>query len=328
MLWDPSGESEALGWSWDRLPSELLDVYLVRDQQDPRINCQSILTRVLIIDTLWPREFDDLIDEELRFGAVLTWLLQRLADGISRKGLLESLAEHAPELPEFVRETHAWLDSGDCPIPNYLTDALVGEDLDRSELSLADAVLDCFADVWSAVLRDREHPKVGVLEIACGSANDYRFIDSFGLARFLDYTGIDISAKNVRNARRRFPGIAFSRANVFDSGLPDGYAEFVFLHDLFEHLSPEGLNVALKETMRVCRKQAWLHFFSVADIARHELRRVGRYYRNTLSLGELVNSLEECASNVEVVAIQEMLGAKFGYADYYNPRAVTIIATK
>ena len=328
MVWDSVKESAGLEWSWERLPSELLDEYLVRNQEDPRINCQSILTRALIADSLWPGELDGLIDEDLRFGAALTWLLQRLAGGAGRDGLLERFAEGDPDLPKFVLETHAWLESGDCPVSNYVAHALAGEDLDRSRLSFADETLDSFRDVWLAALKEREASRIGVLEVGCGSANDYRFIDSFGLARFLDYTGIDISGKNVANARRRFPGIAFRRANIFDSGLPDGYAEFVFLHDLCEHLSLAGLGVALKEIMRLCRKQAWLHFFNLADVARHEVRPVGRYHINTLSLSEILKTLREHASQVEVVPIHELLAKKIGCADHYNPRAVTILATK
>ncbi len=42
-----------------------------------------------------------------------------------------------------------------------------------------------------------------MLEAACGSANDYRFLHAFGFAPFLDYAGFDISPKNIDNARRR-----------------------------------------------------------------------------------------------------------------------------
>ena len=42
-------ENKALRWSWDQHPAEHLDHYLVQGIEDPRINCQSILTRALII---------------------------------------------------------------------------------------------------------------------------------------------------------------------------------------------------------------------------------------------------------------------------------------
>ena len=68
-------ENERLKASWDCFPAEHLATYLSIDEQDQRINTHSILTRALLIDTLWPGKFDAWIDEELRFGIVMTWLL-------------------------------------------------------------------------------------------------------------------------------------------------------------------------------------------------------------------------------------------------------------
>ena len=71
-----------------------------------------------------------------------------------------------------------------------------------------------FIDRWHAALADRQAASISVLEFACGSANDYRDIEESGLARFLDYHGIDLTAKNIANARRRFPGVAFEVGDV------------------------------------------------------------------------------------------------------------------
>jgi hypothetical protein len=65
-------ENERLKTSWDCFPAEHLATYLRIGEQDQRINTHSILTRALLIDTLWPGKFDTLIDEELRFGVVMT----------------------------------------------------------------------------------------------------------------------------------------------------------------------------------------------------------------------------------------------------------------
>jgi len=77
-------EERNLKLSWDCHPSEYLDHYLVSGVEDPRINGQSILTRALLTDALYPGRFDALLTEELRFGAVLTWILQQLEKGSSR----------------------------------------------------------------------------------------------------------------------------------------------------------------------------------------------------------------------------------------------------
>ncbi|MDY0357889.1 MAG: hypothetical protein RBR19_18545, partial [Sedimentisphaerales bacterium] len=61
-----TGESSRLRAAWMRHDSGLLDGYLVRDVEDPRINLQSILSRSFLIDAIWPDEFTTLIREEFR----------------------------------------------------------------------------------------------------------------------------------------------------------------------------------------------------------------------------------------------------------------------
>ena len=85
-------ENQNLAATWQQYPREHLDTYLVNDTEDPRINAQSILTRALVADTLWPNRFANLIDDELRFGTVLTWLLGQLHGGSDPYALLDTLA--------------------------------------------------------------------------------------------------------------------------------------------------------------------------------------------------------------------------------------------
>jgi len=321
-------ENESLRCSWDRYTPEHLDSYLVQSVEDPRINCQSILTRALMIDTLWPDQSNELIDAELRFGAAMTWMTQRRNQGASRAEILEGLEDRDDSIPKFAIETFAWLESENCPISNYMIEALLEKDLDRPEQLLGDRALNTFAHLWGAEFSRRERAKISVLEPACGSANDFRYLDACGLAGFLDYTGFDISTKNINNAQGRFPGTSFLVASVYDTGMADESADYVFTHDLFEHLSPEGLEVALGETMRLARKQAWLHFFNLHEIGRHEFHRVEGYYWNKLSLGEIRESLKAHASEIEIIKIPQLLKDKFGCEDYYNQEAVTILATK
>ena len=113
-----------------------------------------------------------------------------------------------------------------------------------------------------------------ILEPACGSANDYRFIDRCGLSKFITYTGFDISAKNIANARTRFPNTDFRLASITDSGFADESFDYVFIHDLFEHLSLNALHQALAEVMRLIRREAWLHFFNVERCSDHTVQSV------------------------------------------------------
>jgi hypothetical protein len=77
-------ENERLRLSWNWMPKAQLATYLGAMEQDQRINTQSILTRALLADTLWPGMFDGLINEEFRFGVVMTWLLEQVKSGRDR----------------------------------------------------------------------------------------------------------------------------------------------------------------------------------------------------------------------------------------------------
>ena len=325
---DLDDENRRLKQSWQELDREYLDSYLVSGEEDPRINCQSILTRSLIADTLWPGEFDELIDGEMRFGAVLNWMLKRLED--------EDFAEPRELLPELpiegacpdpVRETFLWLQSENCPVPDYMSLALSYEDPGQP---LPDVALDVFCGLWRTALEEKEaDEKVSVLEAACGSANDYRGIRACGLSPFIDYAGFDIAPKNVANARSRFPEVEFFEDSILDCSVEDEAYEYFFAHDLYEHLSPEAMETALRETVRVTEREAWLHFFNAEDRPDHDVQPVEDYHINLLSIPRLVDSLEGLGTQVEVISIPELLEAKFGLGEsYHNQQAVTLLVKK
>ena len=90
VIWDDN-ESNLLRHSWERHAAETLDTYLVSGVEDPRINVQSILTRGLLCDALFPGRFARLIDEELRFGFVMTWLLTHLQLGIKKQSIMAAI---------------------------------------------------------------------------------------------------------------------------------------------------------------------------------------------------------------------------------------------
>ena len=328
MIAKLQNESNKLQYSWDRHPSDILDRYLVTNHEDPRINIQSILTRAFIIDHLWPNEFDDLISDELRFGSILCWMIQELRKDQDRYDLLEAISHADPVVPQYIRETYEWLETDDCPIGNYISDALLSTNPDRPEIFLSETALCTFEHFWSSLLHNRDVEQLSIIEFGSGSANDYRFFDSFGLARFIDYRGIDISRKNIENARRRYPSVVFSVGNIFDSGLSDDCADYVLVHDLFEHFSPKGLEISIAEVMRICKKEAWLHLFNATSAEDHRIEPFDQYYWNTLSIKRLAESIKRFASTVEFFAIQDILNAKYNYGQFYNPGAVTLIALK
>ena len=326
MGMDAYRENANLKQSWDRHAPDFLDQYLVADVEDPRINLQSILTRSLLVDSLWPNRFADLIRAEMRFGLTLTWLLDQLKHGARGPALFDAIL--VGKCPAAVAETSAWLRSEDCPIVDYIAPIVDGRDPDRPEQWLADRQLNIFRDLWSAQLAAAPAPPpLRVVELACGSANDFRFLSDFGIARFLDYTGIDISEKNIENARRRFPAVDFRVGSALELPLESVSADFVFAHDLYEHLSLDAMRQALAETMRVARRQAWLNFFKADQRPEHHENSVAAYHWNILSIPRLAEELAGHGGQTEVLRMPD-LARDFGFEDYYNREAATLIVTK
>lgn len=104
--------------------------------------------------------------------------------------------------------------------------------------------------------------------------------------------------------------------------------DYSFVHDLFEHLSVAAIERALRELLRVTRREVWFHLFNAADVTCHNVRPVASYHWNLLSIGEVVRVCHEFAPHVEVVSIAELARQKFGFGRYYNPGAHTIVAVK
>ena len=188
-------------------------------------------------------------------------------------------------------------------IPNYLREFLDRATAQTEPARLDAATLSLFERAWASVLEvlpgapvsgpasaesRREPRRVGdrrsarsvaagdeltrmpaarlsAIEPACGSANDFRFLHAFGIDRWLDYTGFDLCAANVANARAMFPQARFVEGNVFAIPAADKSCDLCFTHDLFEHLSPAGCERALAEVCRVTRQGLCLGFFNMHE---------------------------------------------------------------
>jgi SAM-dependent methyltransferase len=282
--------------AWADLPSEVLDAYLVSGYQNPRINVQSILVRHFFIRRLFGDEFDRLMDEEIRFAL----------------GLNEILRLRAIEL--------------DVKIGSY-TDPVKRAGVMRVDEAIEGRDRE-FINRWDAALSGRQAASLSVLEFACGSANDYRDIDESGLGRFLEYHGIDLTAKNIANARRRFPGIDFEVGDVTNLPHPDGSFDYVIASDLFEHLSMEGLRRALDQAARLARRGVVLTFFSMAEIPEHIVRPKDAYYWNRLSRSQVEAELRDRFPSVTATPIAAWVAEQYGYPHSYRRNAWTIIAER
>ncbi len=322
-------EEYNLRCSWDCYPADFLDRYLVSGVEDPRINGQSILTRALLVDALYPGRFDALITEELRFGAVLTWILQQLEKGSTRQQLLDAIESPDPGcVPQFILKAAAWLREETCPIPDCIAAALCCHDGDQPRYCLSDLALDTFMTIWSEQLSQAPSTTMSVLEVACGSANDYRFLHQSGLARFLRYTGIDIATKNIANAKTHFPTVDFRVQSILTPEFPDSSYDCVFCHDLLEHLSLAAMEHALGEMLRIARKEVILHFFNAKWSGEHDVVPVRKYYRNQVSLEKITTFFERLGARATCLEMAQWLREKIEVSGYHNPNAFSIIVEK
>jgi SAM-dependent methyltransferase len=362
-------ETENLVRSWARHDPDWLCRYLVSGVEDPRLNVQSVLSRHSLIRALSGERFSSLMTEECRFAAVMNWL----ADFANRAGdreqlavLLHALRRNADNaegtpIPHYLRRTFAALPAS-CdvgPIPNYVEEFLTQTSIENGTAILHQSTLNIFQRLWNTALSEtcdlpRKQHTVGdleqalpfqstrplvphhlprVLEPACGSANDYRFLDAFGLGRLFEYTGFDLSEKNIQNARALFPqkpGIPapqprFEVANVFAIPAPDKSYDLCLVHDLFEHLSLEGVEVAAREICRVTCRSICLGFFQMDEIPEHIVRPVGEYHINLLSVDRMKALFARHGFQAQVVHLATYLRSEFACDHTHNPYAYTFL---
>lgn len=332
-------ETEKLTRSWMRHDAQTLREYLVADVEDPRINLQSIFTRHFLAWNLFGPELEPLMKEEYRFSAAFNSLLRlavNLGDAGERDAVLHALEHHSDnaegmEIPAHILQTFATLPAttGFGTIPNYVRGFL--EEW-TAENPVPSATINSFLKLWSERLNSAANPpakpsprRPSVLEPACGSANDYRFLNAYGFGFRIDYSGFDLCPKNVENARRLFPDARFFEGNVFQIDAEDRAYDLCFVHDLLEHLSAEGLEVAVRELCRVTRTAMCVHFFSMDETREHVIRPVDDYHWNLLSMARTRAAFETCGFDAQVFHAATFLQRSTGATDYHNPTAYTFL---
>lgn len=282
--------------TWNARSAKMLDRYLVSGYQNPRINVQSILLR--------------------------HFLTERAAGPVSQE-LMTGEIRQALELNEVLRLRAAELG---VKMGSYLNPSR-----QAAVLSVDEAIADremTYVERWREALAqvDPDRPPLRVIELACGSANDYRAFVECGLAPHLDYRGLDLTVKNIENARRRFPGVAFEVGDARDVQHPDGACDYLVASDVFEHLSLEGMERAIGEAMRLATRGVALTFFNMGESAEHEDRPTKLYHWNRLSRPRIEERLRGRFPSVRVVPISPWLREEYGYGHSYNPHAYSIFA--
>ena len=337
-------ESDKLARSWMQHDAGMLRDYLVGGVEDPRINLQSVLSRHFLARALTAKCFSALMEQEYRFAAAMNWLTEmasRIGDTGDLDLVLYALRRGAEsiegiEIPGFIVQAFAALPAkaDGLTIPNYIESFLSGTRLVKGQAKFHNPSLETFRKLWHKALRAERSPHqrskpssqlLSVLEPACGSANDYRFLHAYGLARLVNYTGLDLCARNIENACALFPGVSFRVGNVFEIAAPDKAFDFCFVHDLFEHLSPEGLQAAVKEVCRVTRRGLCVGFFNMDEIRDHQVRPVEEYHWNLLSMARMRELFAGWGFAAQVVHIGTFLRQQIGCEQTHNPNAYTFL---
>jgi SAM-dependent methyltransferase len=327
-------ESERLARSWMQQDAGELRDYLVSEVEDPRLNLQSILTRHVLAGGLLETPPVDLMMQEYRFSTAMNWLfaLTRETFPPDWSELLHGLTVGADnvegtEIPSDVLQTFQILPQSG--VPNYI-EGFLKEALSQPEISWSERkTLDTFGSLWRGVFAAQPEnlrtDRLSVLEPACGSANDYRFMAAYGLAARLDYTGLDICQKNISNARALFPEVEFKVGNAFELGYGTKAFDWCVIHDLFEHLSPEGIETAVGEICNATRVGIAVGFFNMEEIPEHVVRPVADYHWNRLSMAQMRELFEKHGFHGQVLNVSSFLQRQTGCGRFHNLHAYTFL---
>jgi hypothetical protein len=334
---DPSlqAETERLKLSWSQHDPAMLRDYLVAQVEDPRLNLQSILTRHFLIHNLFGERFYDLEGAEIRFGLALNWLQKFFRENPAPEDAqaflhaLEIDSDNAEgiEVPYFLSEIFGRLPASinGSLVVNFVQQALNYASTTGGKGGVNEDGKDQFQKLWRQKL-SRARPKdIRVLEPACGSANDYRFIHSYGLGRLIQYTGFDLCEANVSNARQMFPNIDFRAGNVLEIEAADKSYDLCIVHDLFEHLSIQALETAVSELCRVTKGAICAGFFNMAETKDHLVQPTENYHWNRLSMERTKRLFLRHCSGVQVLHIGTYLREGFPEVPTHNENAYTFV---
>jgi SAM-dependent methyltransferase len=269
--------------------------YLVGGFQNPVINVQSILARHEFIREIDGGKHDELMQDELRWSVEKHRKLRQCQRDLP--------LQYGVDFRE-IKKSGKWREAYE--------EVMVDQDR--------------FAAAWTQALDTQPARRLSVIEAACGSANDYRYFESYGLAPLLDYTGFDLTQTNVKNARRMFPGADFRIGDVQQIEAKDDSYDWAVAHDLLEHLSPSAFARAIDELCRVTGRGVLISFFLMSDEAEHQVTPRRTYHVNVLSKDRIEERFARHCSDIRWVHVRPMLAERYGFNDYYNTRAWTLIA--
>ena len=314
---------------WERHATEFLDSYLVQESENPALNVQSVLIRALLADSIFPGKLDALIADELLYSAAAMFLLKSNRQGWFgdlRKRLSALGAMSSDEGPEETAPPLFLTKQMPFSLPE-LMDSLsraftVG--FDDFDSPFAARWREAFAEIPASV----PEKQISVLELGCGAANDARYFSQYGLSRFLSYTGVDLTPKNIANAQARCPDLMFRVADVDALPFADEAFDYSFACDLWEHIAEETFEKSLREALRVTRRELWFSFFNLDFLPEHDFGHCDGRPLHTLSRAALEYFFEREAGGSYWVDFSQEWPMRFAGYSHYNPNAALLVIRK
>ncbi len=197
--------------------------------------------------------------------------------------------------PSFIVQSFAALPAaaGNLTIPNYIESFLSGTHLASGQATLHEPSLNTFRDLWNQALA----ADASALQLSTPTLNlspswsppaarptITASSTPTGWPGWCATPGSTSAPRTSRTPALSSRALRFAVGNVFDIAAPDKAFDLCFVHDLFEHLSLEGMQAAIKEVCRVTRQGICVGFFNMDEIRDHQVRPVDEYHWNRLSM--------------------------------------------
>jgi len=149
---------------------------------------------------------------------------------------------------------------------------------------------------------------ITILEIGCGSANEYEGFVATGIAQNLIYTGIDISERNIDNARRRYPEVDFKVGDILTDDFDERSYDVVLMKDVLEHMSLQACHFCLDRAISISRFIVLIAFFNEDAMAtEHTIQPLRLYHWNRYSRCRLLEHLSSPRLQIEIDEVPESL---------------------
>ncbi len=147
-----------------------------------------------------------------------------------------------------------------------------------------------------------------VLDGACGTGVNYEVFLRMKVPA--KYMGMDRTKQFIEFARKAYPDADFIEGYVQETKFYDGEFDVVILRHILEHL-PDGYEAAIREAVRVAKKEAILVFFltpsgELDDDIKEEGpdERGCMYFWNTYSLSKLMKFLTTLGVEISSATVE------------------------